>query len=89
MNPEVQNVAPAPVLNYGPIPQFIRIIGRGERIRTSGPCLPKAVPLAAHGSFPWFPFGGQAHNSLSVHGRHTPKVQRRTLEHCLCEREAA
>jgi len=31
------------------------INGREERIRTSGPCLPKTLPRSAYGGFPWFP----------------------------------
>ncbi len=51
MNPKVQNVAPAPVC-FG---AKCLINGRGERIRTSGPCLPKAWPLRAHGGFAFHP----------------------------------
>ena len=53
MNPEVQNVAPAPVSLAGKISYLRLISGRGERIRTSGPCLPKTFTLPTHSASPW------------------------------------
>ena len=80
MNLKVQNVATTPVLhaieNGGKC-------GRGERIRTSGPCLPKAVILAAHGSFPLDMAENTPHIGRSVPVRFTAEVQGATLEHCL------
>jgi len=32
--------------------QTLEISGRGERIRTSGPCLPKTLRLSESGGFP-------------------------------------
>ena len=35
------------------IAEIMEKTGRGERIRTSGPCLPKTMRLPSHGGFPW------------------------------------
>lgn len=48
--------------------------GRGERIRTSGPCLPKAYLLAALGHFPSFSLAMLAHIRASVLARFTAEV---------------
>lgn len=80
MNPKVQIVATTPVLyairNGGKC-------GRGERIRTSGPCLPKAVTLAAHGDFPSHRRRKPAHLLWSSAVPNRAEVQGTTFDPCL------
>ena len=85
MNPEVQNVAPAPVSPARKVSYLRLVIGRGERIRTSGPCLPKTLALAAHGGFPWVSLPKTAHIVAYVLAQFRMEVHCRTLEHCLSE----
>lgn len=79
MRREVQNVARHPVF----IDAKCLKSGRGERIRTSGPCLPKTATLAAHGSLPLFRMAKVAHMLTHVLLSFRPKVHHCTLEHCL------
>jgi len=56
------------------IAQEWRKNGRGERIRTSGPCLPNAILLRLHGTFPSFMNANAPHMAVSVLRPFTPKV---------------
>lgn len=83
MNLEVQIVATTPVFHVIKTAENRGFVGRGKRIRTSGPCLPKAGILASHVGFPLKMVGNAPHIKASVHDRITAEVQGSTLEHCL------
>ena len=50
-------------------------VGRGERIRTSGPCLPNALPLVARRAFPLFLTDNSRHSVPFVPVAFTVEVQ--------------
>ena len=56
--------------------------GRGERIRTSGPCLPNALPLHSRECFPWLALTGQRRLIAFVPARFTVGGSIRTLSPC-------
>ena len=67
-----------------PAPVHIRPVcdGRGERIRTSGPCLPKALPLAASVVFQRLSLRGQWRLMADVPARFTVRTSNRTSGPC-------
>lgn len=74
MSAEVQYVATTPVLSGTRTADFRGIVGRGERIRTSGPCLPKALPLGLRRGLQMYAEAGVARFLAFVPSQFRPKV---------------
>jgi len=71
---------PAPALFHV---KTAEMLGRGERIRTSGPCLPNALLLHSHLDFLRFPVHAACARMPHVPARFTAEGSKRAFGPCL------